>query len=120
VIGGGRCPIVDTWWQTETGQIMIAPLPGLTSTKPGSTTLPLPGVRAVLLDRDGRELEERTGVLALTRPWPAMLRTLHGDDERYVQTYWSRFGPRVYVVGDATRRGATRTAISGSSGGSTT
>jgi acetyl-CoA synthetase len=106
VIGSGRCPIVDTWWQTETGQIMIAPLPGLVATKPGSATLPLPGVRAAVLDRDGRELEQGTGVLALTRPWPGMLRTLAGDDERYVQTYWSRFGPHVYLVGDAARRDA--------------
>jgi len=106
VIGGGRCPIVDTWWQTETGQIMIAPLPGLTDTKPGSATLPLPGIQAAVLDRDGRELSEGTGVLAITRPWPGMLRTLYGDDERYVSTYWSRFGPRVYLVGDAARRDA--------------
>jgi acetyl-CoA synthetase len=106
VIGGARCPIVDTWWQTETGQIMIAPLPGLVATKPGSATLPLPGVRAAVLDSDGRELEEGTGVLALTRPWPGMLRTLAGDDERYVQTYWSRFGAGTYLVGDAARRDA--------------
>jgi acetyl-CoA synthetase len=105
VIGGGRCPVVDTWWQTETGQIMIAPLPGLVETKPGSATLPLPGIRAAVLDRDGREIEEGTGLLAITRPWPAMLRTLHGDDERYERTYWSKF-PRVYLVGDAARRDA--------------
>jgi acetyl-CoA synthetase len=105
-IGGGRCPVVDTWWQTETGQIMIAPLPGLTATKPGSATVPFPGIRAAVVDPDGRELDEGTGLLVLTRPWPGMLRTLYGDDERYVQTYWSRFGPRTYVVGDAARRDA--------------
>jgi acetyl-CoA synthetase len=76
------------------------------ATKPGSATLPLPGVRAAVLDRDGRELEEGTGVLALTRPWPGMLRTLDGHDERFVQTYWSRFGPGVSLVGDAARRDA--------------
>jgi acetyl-CoA synthetase len=104
VIGGGRCPIVDTWWQTETGQIMISPLPGVTATKPGSATLPLPGTGAAVVDEDGNEIEEGTGLLVLTRPWPGMLRTLHGDDERYVETYWSRFGPRTYLVGDAARR----------------
>jgi acetyl-CoA synthetase len=106
VIGHERCPIVDTWWQTETGQIMISPLPGLTATKPGSATLPLPGIRAAIVDQHGQEIEEGTGVLVLTRPWPGMLRTLYGDDERYVQTYWSRFGPRTYLVGDAARRDA--------------
>jgi acetyl-CoA synthetase len=83
---------------------MIAPLPGVTATKPGSATLPLPGVAAGLVDRDGTELAEGTGLLVLTRPWPGMLRTLYGDDERYVSTYFGRFGPRTYVVGDAARR----------------
>jgi acetyl-CoA synthetase len=106
VIGQERCPIVDTWWQTETGQIMVSPLPGVTATKPGSATLPLPGIRAAVVDRNGEEIEEGTGVLVVTRPWPGMLRTLHGDDERYVETYWSRFGPRTYLVGDAARRDA--------------
>jgi acetyl-CoA synthetase len=106
VIGGGRCPIVDTWWQTETGQIMITPLPGLTATKPGSATVPFPGIRAAVVDRDGREVQEGAGLLVITRPWPGMLRTLYQDDARYVQTYWSRFGPRTYVVGDAARRDA--------------
>jgi acetyl-CoA synthetase len=106
VIGHKRCPIVDTWWQTETGQIMISPLPGLVSTKPGSATVALPGIRAAVLNQRGEEIEEGTGVLVLTRPWPGMLRTLHGDDDRYVQTYWSRFGPRTYLVGDAARRDA--------------
>jgi acetyl-CoA synthetase len=104
VIGRQQCPVVDTWWQTETGHIMIAPLPGLTPTKPGSATLPLPGVSAALVDLDGNELAEGTGLLVLTRPWPGMLRTLYGDDERYVSTYFGRFGPRAYMVGDAARR----------------
>jgi acetyl-CoA synthetase len=104
VIGGGRCPIVDTWWQTETGHIMIAPLPGVIPTKPGSATRPLPGVAATLVDRDGTELAEGTGLLVLTRPWPGMLRTLYGDDARFVSTYFGRFGPGTYLVGDAARR----------------
>ena len=106
VIGGGRCPIVDTWWQTETGAIMISPLPGMTPTKPGSATRPLPGVSAALVDEDGNELSEGTGLLVLTKPWPSMLRTLYGDDERFVATYFSRFLPTTYVVGDAARRDA--------------
>jgi acetyl-CoA synthetase len=104
VIGRQRCPIVDTWWQTETGQIMIAPLPGLTATKPGSATRPLPGVSATLLDPDGTELDEGEGLLAITKPWPGMLSTLYGDDERFVSTYFGRFGPPTYLVGDAARR----------------
>jgi len=104
VIGRQRCPVVDTWWQTETGHIMIAPLPGLTRAKPGSATRPLPGVSAALLDQHGNELPEGTGLLALTRPWPGMLRTLYGDDDRYVSTYFGRFGHRTYLVGDAARR----------------
>jgi acetyl-CoA synthetase len=104
VIGHERCPVVDTWWQTETGHIMIAPLPALTATKPGSATRPLPGITAALVDTDGNELAEGTGLLVLTRPWPGMLRTLYGDDDRYVSTYFERFGPRTYVVGDAARR----------------
>ena len=104
VVGSERCPIVDTWWQTETGQIMITPLPGLTSTKPGSATVPFPGVKAAVVDTDGNELEEGQGLLVLQRPWPGMLRTLFGDDERFVETYFKQFGPDVYVVGDAARR----------------
>jgi acetyl-CoA synthetase len=104
VIGRERCPIVDTWWQTETGQIMISPLAGLIATKPGSATLPLPGISAALVDQDGNEMAEGTGLLVITRPWPGMLRTLYGDDERYVSTYFGRFGPRTYLVGDAARR----------------
>jgi acetyl-CoA synthetase len=106
VIGAGRCPVVDTWWQTETGHIMIAPLPGVTATKPGSATVPLPGVSAALVDQDGDEVTEGTGLLVLTRPWPGMLRTLYGDDDRFVSTYFGRFGPRTYLVGDAARRDA--------------
>ncbi|HEV7908766.1 MAG TPA: acetate--CoA ligase [Pseudonocardiaceae bacterium] len=104
VIGHERCPVVDTWWQTETGHIMIAPLPGVTPAKPGSATLPLPGISASIVDPDGNELAEGTGLLVITRPWPGMLRTLYGDDERYVSTYFDRFGPRTYVAGDAARR----------------
>ncbi len=103
VIGGERCPIVDTWWQTETGAIMIAPLPGVTSTKPGSATRPLPGVSADLVP--GAESgADGGGLLVLTEPWPSMLRTLYGDDERYVKTYFSARGPGTYVAGDAARR----------------
>jgi acetyl-CoA synthetase len=103
-IGGGRCPVVDTWWQTETGQILISPLPGITECKPGSATLPFPGIRAELMSEDGEALEgARGGYLVLTRPWPAMLRGLYNDHERYVQTYWSRF-PGVYFTGDGAKR----------------
>ena len=105
VIGGERCPIVDTWWQTETGHILISPLPGLTETKPGSATRPLPGVQAALMDADGNEIEGAgLGVLVLKQPWPGMLRTLYGDDERFVETYFTRFGQETYLVGDAARR----------------
>ena len=105
VIGRERCPIVDTWWQTETGQIMISPLPGVTVTKPGSATHALPAVLADVVDETtGERIERGQGLLVLKRPWPAMLRTLFGDDERYVETYWSRFGPGTYVVGDAAIR----------------
>ena len=105
VIGRERCPIVDTWWQTETGQIMISPLPALTETKPGSATFPLPGVLADVVDETtGESIEQGQGLLVLKRPWPGMLRTLYGDDERYVQTYWSRFGNATYLVGDAAIR----------------
>src|SRR5512132_700754 len=104
VIGGERCPIVDTWWQTETGQIMITPLPGITATKPGSATVPFPGISAAVLDEDANPVEEGQGYLTLTRPWPAMLRTLFGDDERYVETYFTSYGPETYLVGDAARR----------------
>jgi len=103
-IGGGRCPIVDTWWQTETGMIMITPLPGLTTTKPGSATVPFPGIRAAIFDADGNEIDEGGGNLVLTRPWPAMARTLYKEPERFVETYWDRYGRDTYLVGDAARR----------------
>jgi acetyl-CoA synthetase len=101
-IGGGRCPIVDTWWQTETGGIMITPLPGVTTTKPGSATVPFPGIRAELVDNSGKRLEKGGGFLTLTEPWPGMLRTIYGDDERYRNTYWSRF-PGRYFAGDGAK-----------------
>jgi acetyl-CoA synthetase len=105
VIGGGRCPIVDTWWQTETGAIMITPLPGLTATKPGSCTRPFPGVEAEVYDESGGyPIDKGQGLLVLTRPWPSMLRTLYREDERYIKTYFERFGPETYLVGDAARR----------------
>jgi acetyl-CoA synthetase len=98
-IGGGRCPIVDTWWQTETGAIMIAPLPGATTLKPGSATFPLPGLGAEVVDETGERVEKGGGYLTLTRPWPSMLRGIYGDPERYHDTYWSRFDGR-YFAGD--------------------
>ena len=105
VIGGGRCPIVDTWWQTETGAIMITPLPGITSTKPGSATQAFPGVFAEVLDEStGEPVEEGQGLLVLTHPWPSMLRTLYKEEERFVETYFKRFGNGTYLVGDAARR----------------
>ena len=101
-IGGERCPVVDTWWQTETGAIMISPLPGLTTTKPGSATFPLPGVGAELVDDAGHVVERGGGYLTLTKPWPAMLRGIYGDPERYKETYWSRFEGR-YFAGDGAK-----------------
>ena len=101
-IGHRRCPIVDTWWQTETGGIMITPLPGVVTTKPGSATIPFPGVSAELVDASGTRLEQGGGFLTLTEPWPGMLRTIYGDDERYRQTYWSRF-PGRYFAGDGAK-----------------
>jgi len=100
-IGGGRCPIVDTWWQTETGGIMITPLPGVTSTRPGSATVPFPGIEAAILDEEGREAE--SGYLAVTSPWPSMLRGVWGDEERYRETYWSKWED-VYFPGDGARK----------------
>ena len=102
-IGGGRCPIVDTWWQTETGGIMITPLPGMTTTKPGSATVPFPGVSAELVNATGApQSAPAGGFLTLTEPWPGMLRTIYGDDERYRKTYWSRF-PGRYFAGDGAK-----------------
>ena len=104
-IGGGRCPIVDTWWQTETGGIMITPLPGVTATKPGSGTTPFPGIDAELLDGTGARVAVGGGYLAITSPWPGMLRTIWGDDERYRQTYWSKWKD-IYFPGDGAKRDA--------------
>jgi acetyl-CoA synthetase len=102
-IGGGRCPIVDTWWQTETGMVMITPLPGITTTKPGSATKPFPGVEAAIYDDAGNEVGPGGGgYLVLRRPWPAMTRGIFGDPERFRQTYWSRY-PGVYFAGDGAR-----------------
>jgi acetyl-CoA synthetase len=101
VIGGGRCPVVDTWWQTETGQILISPLPGITVTKPGSATLPFPGIDADVVNERGESAQ--AGYLVLKRPWPAMLRGIYGDPERYQQMYWSRI-PGVYFTGDGAKR----------------
>jgi acetyl-CoA synthetase len=101
-IGGGRCPVVDTWWQTETGGIMIAPLPGITTTKPGSATFALPGIDAEVVDDHGQQVERGGGYLTLTRPWPSMLRGIYGDPERYRDTYWSRFEGR-YFAGDGAK-----------------
>jgi acetyl-CoA synthetase len=104
VIGGGRCPVVDTWWQTETGAIMIAPLPGATPTKPGTATLPLPGVVPEVVTKSGEPVEpNQGGYLVIKQPWPSMMRTIHGDDERYRRQYWSEI-PGVYFTGDGARR----------------
>jgi acetyl-CoA synthetase len=103
-IGGGRTPVVDTWWQTETGMIMISPLPGVTVGKPGSAMTPLPGVGADVVDDAGNSVPNGSGgYLVLTEPWPAMLRTLWGDDERFKETYWSRY-PGLYFAGDGAKR----------------
>ncbi|MCI0433014.1 MAG: acetate--CoA ligase, partial [Gemmatimonadetes bacterium] len=108
VIGKGRCPIVDTWWQTETGTIMISPLPAVTATKPGSCTRPLPGIVADIVDEDGNPVTEpgQGGLLVIRKPWPAMLRTIWGDNHRYISTYWERFQKRYYVAGDSAQRDA--------------
>jgi acetyl-CoA synthetase len=104
VIGGGRCPIVDTWWQTETGAIMISQLPGVTTAKPGSAQVPIPGIKVDVVDDTGQSVpNETSGFLVLREPWPAMLRTIWGDDDRYVDTYWSRFG-EMYFAGDGAKR----------------
>ncbi|HYC07908.1 MAG TPA: acetate--CoA ligase [Candidatus Binatia bacterium] len=103
-IGGGRTPVVDTWWQTETGQILITPLPGVTTTKPGSATFPFPGIAADVVDADGTSVPlGGGGYLVLKRPWPAMLRGIYGDPQRYRDTYWSRF-PGMYFAGDGAKR----------------
>jgi acetyl-CoA synthetase len=105
-IGGERCPIVDTWWQTETGAIMISPVPGVTATKPGSCTRPLPGIAADIVDDHGESVKsaDAGGYLVIRRPWPSMLRTIWGDNERYLSTYWEKFQNRFYVAGDSAHR----------------
>ncbi len=111
VIGGGRCPIIDTWWQTETGGVMISPLPGATPTKPGSATLPLPGIEADVVDADGNSVgANEGGYLVVRRPWPGMMRTVHGNPERFRQSYWEYIRPEdgsyIYFAGDGARRDA--------------
>ena len=101
-IGGERCPIVDTWWQTETGAILITPLPGYTTTKPGSATRTFPGITAAILDEAGNEVPEGGGYLVIQRPWPSMLRTIYGDPERFKDQYWSRY-PGIYFTGDGAK-----------------
>jgi acetyl-CoA synthetase len=103
-IGGERCPIVDTWWQTETGHILISPLPGITRTKPGSATHPFPGISVEIRNDDGSEVGVGGGLLALTKPWPGMLRGIYGDMERYERQYWSRWAPDIYFTGDGAKR----------------
>src|SRR6266853_431118 len=105
-IGSGRCPVVDTWWQTETGSIMITPLPGVTNLKPGSATRAFPGIAAEIRNERGETVAVGGGFLALTRPWPSMLRGIYGDPERYVHQYWNKWGSGVYVTGDGAKRDA--------------
>jgi acetyl-CoA synthetase len=102
-VGRERCPIVDTWWQTETGMILITPLPGVTTLKPGSATHPFPGISAEIRADDGRVVEQGGGLLALTKPWPAMLRGIYGDPERYVAQYWSKWADGAYFTGDGAK-----------------
>lgn len=106
VIGQGRCPIVDTWWQTETGAHMIAPVPGVTHAKPGSCTRPLPGIDAAIVNDEGEEITtaNQGGYLVIRKPWPSMIQTIWGDDQRYKDTYWPYFGGRYYLAGDSARR----------------
>jgi acetyl-CoA synthetase len=111
VIGHDRCPVIDTWWQTETGGVMISPLPGATPTKPGSATLPLPGIVADVVDSEGRSVGvDEGGYLAVRRPWPGMMRTVHGDPERFRKSYWEHIsgadGRPLYFAGDGARRDA--------------
>jgi acetyl-CoA synthetase len=103
-IGGQRCPVVDTWWQTETGHILITALPGLTTLKPGSATVPFPGIKAEIVNERGQPVKVGGGYLAVTRPWPGMLRTIFNDPTRYVRQYWNRWGSNVYVTGDGAKR----------------
>lgn len=106
VVGGGRCPVVDTWWQTETGGIMITTLPGAQAAKPGSAGTPLPGLDAAIVNGEGEELTEEQDLLVLRRPWPGMLRTLYRDEDRFLETYFAKFGRATYLVGDAARKDA--------------
>jgi len=103
-IGKEKCPVVDTWWQTETGAIMITPLPGITTTKPGSASRPFPGVSAEVLNESGERIEVGGGFVSLTKPWPSMLRTIYGDEQRYIETYWSKWGRDTYFPGDGVKR----------------
>ncbi|MHC4923248.1 MAG: acetate--CoA ligase [Planctomycetota bacterium] len=105
-IGGGRLPVVDTWWQTETGSIMISPLAGVTTARPGSATVPMPGISAEIVDESGKVVKEGGGYLVITKPWPSMLRGIWGDAKRYKDTYWGKWGGQVYVTGDGARRDA--------------
>ena len=118
-IGGQRCPIVDTWWQTETGCILITPLPGITRTKPGSATQPFPGISAQILNHEGEDVPVGGGLLALTKPWPSMLRGIYGDPERYVQQVPGAAGPRT-STSPATVPSSTTTATTGCSAASMT
>jgi acetyl-CoA synthetase len=104
VIGKEKCPIVDTWWQTETGGHMIAPLPYATATKPGSATRPLPGIDVAIVDEHGKPVTEGGGLLVIRQPWPAMLRGIWGDDQRYIDAYWSKFDGQYYLAGDSARK----------------
>jgi acetyl-CoA synthetase len=108
VIGAEKCPIVDTWWQTETGAIMISPIPGVTPTKPGSCTQSLPGIMADIVDEQGTSITDpkQGGYLVIKKPWPSMLQTIWGDNQRYIDTYWERFNNRYYVAGDSAHRDA--------------
>ena len=106
-IGGGRCPVVDTWWQTETGSILISPLPGITTTKPGSATRPLPGIEADIFDEQGNSVPlGGGGYLVLKAPWPSIARTIYGDADRYAKTYFGRYGEKIYFTGDGCKRDA--------------
>jgi acetyl-CoA synthetase len=105
VVGGERCPVVDTWWQTETGAIMITTLPGAQKAKPGIAGTPLPGIDAAVLDEEGNEVPPNTqGLLGIRRPWPSMLRTLYKDDDRFIETYFSKWDKDTYLVGDAAKK----------------
>ena len=103
-IGRGRCPVVDTWWQTETGAIMITTMPGISVMKPGSAGKPLPGIDAEILNEEGQVIPHGGGFLSITSPWPSMLRGIWGDQERYVSTYWGKWQGKSYFAGDGTKR----------------